>query len=468
MTQISGNLLKVISSNLLVVAANIASGFIVPKIFTIDEYAIRASFTLYLSFVGILHIGYVDGIHLKYGGYALSKIPKNEIKAELYFLALFQFLISVLFLLGALLSGEKILVPVACSILPINLITFFLFFFQATSQFNLYSLVNLAHPFFRLAVIFMMLFFVQFRSPYVLIWSQVVITWGIFLFLIYLSAERLKGVRTVSVFSRQHIQLIRTGIFILGGNLLAILFFSFDRWFVKLFLTTQDFAFYSFAVAMMSLVMLFVQSVALVFYPLLVTNKENEFLISKLRDSLLIVGAYSCASFFVFKLVIMNFLQKYEPSISIIAVTFAGFPAIAVVKSLYVNLFKAHKEERNYFRRATTMAIFALSLNVIAVLFWKTTVAIATATTISFYTWFIVSAKDYRGISLGARHFILLGLFLSLFYCSVQLVRNTFLGFGFYVSVLTILFFFFMKDSFYWLVYKTFAPVWQKVRPGGA
>jgi O-antigen/teichoic acid export membrane protein len=299
-----------------------------------------------------------------------------------------------------------------------------------------------------------------------LIWGQVAIAWAIFLFLAYSTSNYLKNEKAEQVFSSKNFALIKTGAFIMGGNLLSLLFFSFDRWFVKIFLTTPDFAYYSFAVSMMAVVMLIINSISLTFYPMLAQNKRNKVLLFKLWDALFIVGAYSCVSFFVFKFVILNWLPKYSPSLGIIGITFASLPAITIIKALYVNLFKANKMEVKYFKRVSTMAGTALFLNILAVFIWKTTTAIAIATTLAFFIWLLVSSKDFPEIRLGKKHIAQISIFLLVFYCSAHLIviENIFIGICVFMTILSITFWATMRDNFLWLAQQSLRPIWRSLR----
>ncbi len=447
--------LKVVASNILIILASIASGFFVPKLLSLEQFAVVASFTLYVSFVGILHGGFIDGIHLKYGGYLGWEIPRNELKSEIFFLVISQLAVSSVFALTAFITDKIAFIPVAMSILPINVIAFFLFLFQATRQFSLFSLVNICRPALRFFSVIAMMLFLQLRTPNFFIWSQVGIAWSICLFLLIIFSKNLKYVHSETIFSQENICLLKTGVFIMGGNIFSLLFFSFDRWFVKLFLSVSDFAYYSFAVSMMAIVMLVIRSISLTFYPMLVKNKGNQFLQNQLRDALFIVGAYSCLSFFVLKLVIINWLQKYAPSLGIIGITLASLPAIAVIKGLYENMFKAHKEEKRYFKRVASMAVVSFSLNIIVIIFWKTTAGIAIATTASFFVWLIVGSFDFPGVHFRWEHVFLVTGFILIFYCSAHLIGSPFAGFVFYFSAFTIMLVFFLKESFFWLLKQT-------------
>ena len=60
MSTFSGDLLRVVSSNMLALLVGLVNGFLVPGFLGIDEYALYKTFGLYVGYVGILHFGFVD------------------------------------------------------------------------------------------------------------------------------------------------------------------------------------------------------------------------------------------------------------------------------------------------------------------------------------------------------------------------------------------------------------------------
>ena len=52
-----------------------------------------------------------------------------------------------------------------------------------------------------------------------------------------------------------------------------MLFYALDRWFIKLFFSVDDFAYYSFAISIMSVINLLINAVSVTFYNYLAKNK---------------------------------------------------------------------------------------------------------------------------------------------------------------------------------------------------
>ena len=445
MPSIIKDILRVLSSNILVILLGILGGFVVPKFLSIDQYALWKTYGLYAGYVGILHFGFIDGIYLKYGGEDLSCINLTDVKSELAFLGMSQLLVSAAVLAVTFIIGERLLVPVACVILPTNIITFYLFFFQATRQFSSYSLANILRPTLRLAVILAMVIFPFLRNARFIIWGQVAVVWTVctILSVNFRKAFIGTGPTEGTLFKKEHFGIIAVGVFIMLGNLSSMLFYSMDRWFVKILLPNTDFAFYSFATTMMSLVMVMISSVSMTFYPILAKSPDNTKVQNILLRGMIILGAFSCSAIFVFKPVITSLLPQYIPSLNIIGVLMAGFPAIAVINALYINLFKAKKMERKYFRRVIAVAALSFMLNCAAVWINKNIISIAAATTIAFYLWFLISSGDFPGLKVSVKDWAYTGSVLIVFFVTTRNLSWA-PGFIFYclaVSMLSVVFY---------------------------
>ena len=446
MSTFSGDLLRVVSSNMLALLVGLVNGFLVPGFLGIDEYALYKTFGLYVGYVGILHFGFVDGIYIKYGGINLGLVPKSQLKAELLFLLALEGSILVLGTIIGLLLGCEIIVFVALSVFPINMLTFFKFLYQATGSFRKYAFVNSMAPVLTLLSTLTIVFAVEDRRAYLFIIASIAINYLIFVFLFLGREGAVRNVRSGKVFGRHMLEIFRVGFFVMIGGYSSILFHSSDRWFVKLLLKTEDFAFYSLATSMMAMVMIFIRSAGITLYPLLVRRNNEIALIRVLKKYIIIIAAFAASGYFAFDIVIRLILSDYVPSLEIIAILFSGFPAIAVIDSVFVNMYKAQKDERRYFYKVFAMVCLALALNGLAVLFWKSTSAIAFATTLAYYFWFLYSSKDFKGAETNLRETIYIVAFLVVFFTTTRLCSR-WIGFALYLAgVLGITFLIYKKE----------------------
>lgn len=417
------------------------SGLLVPKFLGIENYAIYKTFGLYVGYVGILHFGFIDGLYIKYGGINRRNIPGDQLKSEMLFLLFSQLAITSLGVVIIIITGYdiKIIIPVCIAIIPINMITFYNFIYQATGSFNEYAKLNSIQPILNLAAIVVIIFVLRENSPYLFINANLFILYFIFLILLYNSFLNLKDIKSANIFTVKNINNITVGIFIMLGNLSVILFYSMDRWFVKILLTNIDFAYYSFAVSMMSLVIMLINSIAMAFYPFLARIGENKNALKKIYKYLIILGSTLSVIFFLFKFVVYKYLPNYILSLNTIAILFAGLPAISIINTIYINLYKIKKLEKKYFFAVISMAIVSFIFNSIAILIYKSTWTIAIATTLTFYLWFFYSSSSFESIKITIKDIVYLGLFIIDFYLTTKFIDNWIIGLlTFLIIIMTI------------------------------
>ena len=66
-TTLKGNIFRALSANFIVAIVGFLGSFIFPRILTINDYALYHTFTLYLSYITILHLGFPSGMALDEG-----------------------------------------------------------------------------------------------------------------------------------------------------------------------------------------------------------------------------------------------------------------------------------------------------------------------------------------------------------------------------------------------------------------
>jgi len=428
-----------LSSNFIRLIVSILSGLLIPKFLGIENYVIYKTFGLYVGYVGVLHFGFVDGLYIKYGGIDIESIPKDHLKSEMLFLLYSQLIMTSLGITIIITTGYdiKIIIPVCLAIIPTNMITFYKFLYQATGSFSEYARLNSIQPILNLLTIIIILFILKQNNPYLFINANLFILYFIFLVLFYNSFHNLKDIKSTKIFTTKNINNITVGIFIMFGNLSLMLFYSMDRWFVKILLTNIDFAYYSFAVSMMGIVTMLTNSITIAFYPFLARMGENKNILTKSYKYLIILGTASSGIFFLFKFVVYKFLPNYILSLDVIAILFVGLPAISIINVIYVNLYKIKKLERKYFFIVVSMAIISFIFNSIAVLIYKSNCTIAIATTLTFYFWFFYSSNSFESTKINIKDIICLGLFIIIFYLTTTFIDNWIIGLLTFLIIMT-------------------------------
>ena len=431
------NLLKVFTANFIALTVSFVNGFFLPAFLSIDQYAYLKTFTLYISYVGIFHFGFLDGLYLKYGGKYKDSLDRKELKYEHKFFILFQLMVTCLFVILAYLSKDLIILAFALSIIPINMQTFFSFLYQSLGEMGTFAKIKTAYP---LTILFLNLSFIFLLKidhylPFVL-----AILISHYLVYIIFEISYNKDFKVNGINKIQLKPLFLSGFFIMMGNLSNMFFYSIDRWYVKFLLPIENFSYYSFAVSMMGIILMMINSISMTFYPYFSRGYDVE-QIKKIKIYLIIIGAISSAGYFILSLIVTNFIGNYVPSLQVISVLFVGFPAIGVINALYINLFKVNKQERRYFYKVLKMLIISIILNTLAVLINLSNFSIAIATTIAFYFWFFSSSKDFPGLKTNIKEIV----FIFLYYIT---------GFVVFTLGIFILVWLFYKKEFKELVVK--------------
>ncbi|NHM30009.1 lipopolysaccharide biosynthesis protein [Neobacillus terrae] len=451
--QLKKDLLKVLNTKVINLLIVIITGFLIPAFISINEYALLQTFLLYVSYVGILHLGFIDGIFIKYGGKHEDQIDTKILKGEHHFFLAFQLITTFLFLLVGIIIEDFTLIAVSLVIIPLNIQTFFQFIYQALGDFKKYSKIILYSSYLLFIINLFFVFILKAKNHWIYILGNILIYYIIFLGLELHFFKKYKGIQAV-IEKKKIVLNFKIGIFIMIGNLSFMFFYSADRWLVKYFLSVNDFSFYSFAISMMMVINVLIGSVTLTFYPYLARGFEEK-TIKIIKKYLLIIGTLSSGAYFGFAGILYYFLPKYIPSLKIISILFAGYPVIIIINALYINLYKTRREEKKYLYTVLKMALICLGMNLVSVAIYKSSISIAVATTISFYVWYIYSSRHFSFLKITYKETIYLMIYALIFLISSNYL-NLLYGTIFFCFGISLLIFSFYKNETSMLIRRLF------------
>ena len=109
------NVSLVVLSNGVKLLASLLNIFILPLIFDFEGYGFYKLFILYVSYIGLFHFGFIDGIYLKFGGVSYESLDKKKFKSYTRFLLYLQFLVTLIIFLYGLLFESGTVKPLFCS-----------------------------------------------------------------------------------------------------------------------------------------------------------------------------------------------------------------------------------------------------------------------------------------------------------------------------------------------------------------
>lgn len=440
---IKKNILRVFSANLLTLISGILVGFVVPSVLSLDGYAYVKTYLLYAGYISILHFGFIDGMYIKYGGKVIGEIDKSILKAEHNIFNLIQVISTIIFILISFIKKDFLILVLVFSIIPINASNFHRSFYQATGQFQKYSDSLYVYTLiYLISNIFLALIFKCTDYKFYYFTSLI----GYIISFLILEFRFWKDFREVKAnYDKLILNNIKIGFIVLIANLGIAIFNATDLWFIKFLFNSNEFAYYSFAVSMLNIINVMIMAISVTFYNYL-AREEKEELVKKLKIIFIIIGSFCSLSYFVFSMIVNIFLEKYIPSLSIIAISFATFPYLITIKGLFINIYKARKDEKKYLRVMLLMLVIAILYNLISIILFKSSEAIAFATLIAFITWYLYSANDFKYLNIDLKEF----LYLIINTASFLILSNYFNwligGIIYLIIVLTISFIFYKSE----------------------
>lgn len=443
---IKKGMLNVFVANVINLIINLFTGFVLPKLLSVESYANIRLFQLYITYIGILHLGFADGMYLKYGGKNIKEIDNKEILSEFKTFKIFQFIVTIIALLVSILLKNYMLIFCSIVILPINVGNYLRNLYQAIGEFKKYSTFTNINTLLIFMINLILLLIVRTDNYYMYIVAYIVVYFVYWIIIERENGKIFKKEKTKS--NRKYlIENVKSGVFLMIGNFCNVIFTSIDRLFVQNLLGTIKFAFYSFAVSVENLMNVFVTPISTVMYNYLCNNKEKEKVIS-IKKIILIFAAFIVSVVFGAKFAINLWIEKYNEAITVMIILFAAQYMSIIIKCIHINLYKAYKKQNRYFLIMLSVVILSVVLNITFYNINKSMESIALATLITNIVWFIIGEFDFKQYRLKLKEYIYAVLILILFLICGMIIKNSIIGFIVYIISALILTLLLLNNSF--------------------
>lgn len=437
-------IMLVFIANAINLLIGLVNGFVLPKYLSVETYADIKTYQLYANYIAVLVLGYSDGLYLTYGGKTIKNISSKEINICRTNLIIFQGFMTAVFIVVSLISRNNVLLLTATSIIPVNIAATYKSIFQATGEFKTYSkILNYTSLLTFIGSMILLIIFKIDDSFLYIIWNVMVS----FLIWILMEWKFVKEFHLNIAFKfdfNNLIENIKSGIVLMLGNFSSILMTSIDRWFVKGLLTTVDFAYYSFVVSVENLIAIFITPVVTTMYNYIcITTDMNS--IKKIKKICLLFSVFLISMAFPAKFILEVYLKKYLPAQYVLFILFTTEVFYLLIKGIYVNIYKARKQQDKYLKQLIFVVFLGIILNYVAYRISATNESIAIATLISVIIWYIICCASVKEIKPDWSENIILLIAVPLFiFCGCFL--PSILGFCVYLFVMLIVSYIFMKD----------------------
>ena len=408
-------IIYVFVANVINMTVNLFTAFLLPKFLSVDSYANIKLFTLYVTYLGILHLGYADGMYLRFGGKSIYTIDGKEAKIEFDTFKIFQIVMCFLLIVVALIINNQILLLCSLVVLPVGVSNYVRNLYTAVGEFKKYSRYTNINTIMLLLINVVLLFIIK-TDAYIYYIIAYIIAY--FLYWVFIECELRKALgkpKRSLKFDRRYLREdVRSGIFLMTGNFCNVIFTSIDRLFVKGLIGMVKFAYYSFAASIENLLNIFVTPISTTMYNYFCRERRRDKVEKIKRYSLLLAGVV-ITLIFPAKFVIEHWIPKYVESVSVLFFLIAAQYMAMLVKIIHVNLYKSQKQQKKYFKIMLCVIAISVILNMTGYLLFKNMIVIAVATFITNIIWFMIGEIDLREYALRFKDYLFFVLNIVVF-----------------------------------------------------
>lgn len=432
-------------SNIVVLIMSLVIGFLLPKYVSMETYASYKEFTLYCGYLGLFHIGFINGVYLKFGGKDYDELPKQEFRSYTRFLILLQLAVQMVLFLCFIpyhIETNSFISPytfVIINLIFINVGCYFNLINQFTRRFVIDGTIQLVQK--LICVVGIVILLVMKNDdyvPYLIILS--IANFLAMIFAGFYNRELVFG-KPLRNTGSEIKTMISHGFFIMISEYMGLIIIGIDSVVINLLFSQTDFSIYAFAVSLVTVMYQLTAVISKPIFPYLKRQASNKLvqIYDILKESYVLFSALIAGMAILFPWVIRTFISKYTDSIPVLQILAITVIFKAVHELLFGNYFKALSLERLFVKTNLIAVIVALLTDIIAYLVFHSMSAIAIASLISFVVWYSVTdimlqkkmeSRFYRGN-------ILLVIIVALFYTSAAL--PTLWGAILYFSVVIVL-----------------------------
>lgn len=395
-------------ANVIGMIFNTALNFLLPKYLTVEAYAGIKTYQLYCTYIGLAHFGYIDGVYLEYGGKKIELIDFREIAIRVNSLRLLELSVSIILVLCSFLVGDNIFFYFVLSILPLNMIGFFQVFYQATGKYSRYSkILNITTIMKTVVSVLTMIFLSRMDYEYFLT-GYIILDIALW---IWLEILLYREINVKNYFLKPSLAVIwheiKEGISLRIGVLSGFFLSGMDRIFVKVFMDTNAFAQYAFAAAVENLLNILITPITTTLYNYF-CNETKEKRVCNIRNIVMIISMYMLLAFFPVKYALNIFLNDFLDSAGVLAFLFGAKALYLIVQGVYVNLYKAKKQQSKYMYRLVLVIFVGIVLNFLLYKVAGEIEAFAFATWLTTFVWLRFCILDFPQFAFNLKEIVYL------------------------------------------------------------
>jgi O-antigen/teichoic acid export membrane protein len=318
-----------LASNLISMLVSALVVLIVPKLIGVEDYGYWQLYLFYSSYVGFMHFGWNDGIYLRYGGKEYNELDKGLFFSQFYMLVILQLIIAVI------ISGVSTLFIVdvnrtfifqmtALCLLIVNVRYMLLYILQGTNRIKAYAQITMMDRVLYCCLIIAFLV-VGIREYKLMIVADLIGKLISLSYAMYCCRDIVLRRFSTFYFSfRETIENINVGIKLMFANIASILIIGVVRFGIERSWDVSTFGKISLTLSISNFMMLFINAVGLIMYPVLRRTDEKNLpsIYETMRTFLMVILLGMLIVYYPLKVVLLAWLPKYADSLMYMALIF--------------------------------------------------------------------------------------------------------------------------------------------------
>lgn len=323
------NLSIVFLANFISLIGSALLTLVLPKFIGVSQYAYYQLYVFYASYVGFLGIGWIEGIYLRYGGEYYNKLDKRLLSTQLKLFSLFEATVSIvviLFTLFYLPGTDKSIVYFSLGLciiiyLPRALLHNLL---QTTGRIKEYATGVLIEKLIHISITTLGILLGKGNF----IWYISSELFGRFcstLYIFYIC----KDILLAKPFSFRKVKFeikdnVSCGLALMISNVASMLIIGVMRQAIEICWDVETFGKISLTLSISNLLLTFINSVALVMFPMLKRSNKEDLadIYEDTRIVLMVPILFSLCLYYPVKIILSAWLPQYAESLKYMAILF--------------------------------------------------------------------------------------------------------------------------------------------------
>jgi O-antigen/teichoic acid export membrane protein len=359
-------------SNLISMIVSILIVLILPKVLGVEEYGYFQLFVFYASYVGFLHLGWSDGLYLRYGGLLYKELNYKILNNQFIMLVLSQLMISsiIVTISSVLLEDEDrlfIIRMIAILVIIVNSRYMLIHIFQASNRIREFAKITLLEKIiFIVSVAFFILFdMVDFKF---FIISDVIGKLISLIVAIYFCKDIVfHTLKNFHFNISETIQNINAGYKLMFANIAGMLIIGVVRFGVERSWDIATFGKVSLTLSISNFLMIFITAIGIIIFPILKRIEQDKLpevynvIRHLLGASLLLILIF----YYPIKAGLIYWLPNYKESLIFMALVFPMIVFEGKTALLINTYLKALRKERSMLTVNIISLLFSVLLTVL-------------------------------------------------------------------------------------------------------